>query len=309
VIALGIDIGGTGIKAGCLDADGRRVVELEEPTPAREAPSVLVEAVAGLVRRLQGGVGEAACSLGIGCAGLVEPGPGMVRTSPNLPRVADLPLAEMVLERTGMRPVVLNDANAFTLAEARLGAARGASSVLGLTLGTGVGGGLLLAGRLWEGFHGYAGEIGHTPVSSGGPPCACGLRGCLEAFVGAGAILRRYREGRANAGVAGGPEEALTPKLLAARAREGDAQALEAFRETGDWLGISLGGFVHLFDPEVMVVGGGVSGAADLILPAARESMAARVMLPRAELPAVLPAALGPAAGWIGAALAAAERV
>jgi glucokinase len=198
---------------------------------------------------------------------------------------------------------VLNDANAFVVAEWRAGAGRGASSLVGLTLGTGVGGGIILLGRLWTGRNGTAGEIGHMPLLVDGPLCACGARGCLEALVGTRAILGRYRSARGRADVA--DDGRLTPQEIARRARSGDENARATYRETGRLLGLGLVGLTHLLDPERFVIGGGVAGAADLLLPAVEEALHAGAMLPARLLPRVFPASLGPDAGWIGAAFAA----
>lgn len=294
--AIGIDIGGTAVKAGRLD-HGKPAESLERPSPAREGPDAMVELIAGLIAELHGGSG---LPVGIGCAGLVDHERGLVRTSPNLPGwIAEVPLADLVCAATGRRPAVLNDANAFVLAETRLGAGEGCGHVVGLTLGTGVGGGLVLDGRLWTGRHGAAGEIGHVCLLADGPPCACGSRGCLEAMVGTRAILHRY------AAIARIPSSDLTPRDIAARALAGDVAAVETWRETGRLLGLALAGLTHLLDPDLFLIGGGIARASDLILPSARDALRENVMLPAELVPPVVPARLGPDAGWIGAALAA----
>lgn len=315
--AFGIDIGGTAVKFGRLGPEGAIEVRMEKSSPAREAPGAMVALVADIVRELgadgapgpaggsgPAGAGAGAFPVGIGCAGLVDPVRGTVLTSPNLPGwIDEVPLAELVARATGTRPVLLNDANAFVLAESRLGAGRGASTVVGVTIGTGVGGGLVLGGNLWTGRHGAAGEVGHMPLQIDGPLCACGGRGCLEALIGTPAILARYR---ALAGGVGASEP-LTVRRLAQRATDGDGVALDVFRETGRLLGLALAGLTQLLDPDVFVVGGGIARSAALFLPAARAALAEAAMLPVLMQPRVEQAALGPDAGWIGAARAAAE--
>jgi glucokinase len=298
--AIGFDIGGTFVKAGRLSPEGRAEREEQLPTPSQEGPEALVRVIDALFRVLN--PEGADLSVGVGCAGLIDAGRGLVRTSPNLPLWKDVPLADLLAGPLGVRPAFLNDANAFTLAEWCLGAARGASSAVALTLGTGVGGGLVLDGRLWTGRNGFAGEIGHVPLMADGPLCACGARGCLEALVGASAIARRYDK-LAGGGASGPAGKGITPRGIAERARAGDAAALSAFAETGRYLGLALRGVVHLVDPDVLVVGGGISGAADLFLPAARDAMRENLMHPPELAPEIRPAALGAAAGWIGAAL------
>lgn len=301
VRGIGVDIGGTAIKAGRLGPEGDIETELERPTPAREAPEALIEVLIPILDELEADLapGERPLTLGVGCAGLIEPGTGVVRTSPNLPGWRDVPLGALASQAAGRKAVVLNDANAFALGECKLGAGLGVNTVVGLTLGTGVGGGIVIEGRLWEGVHGFAGEIGHMPLVADGPPCTCGARGCLEALVGTLAIIKRYRQ------ISGTEEDgSLTPRTLADKARQGDAAAFETFHETGRLLGLALGGLTHFLDPDVFVLGGGILGSADLILPSTRAALAGSVMLPPALVPEVRPAALGNSAGWIGAALA-----
>jgi glucokinase len=324
--ALSFDIGGTAVKAGRLGPDGTIEARLERPSPAREGPSVMAELLADMARELGAAVPRSipapadpeGCEgspipLGIGCAGLVDPWRGVVLASPNLPGWApEVPLAELVARAVGARPLLLNDANAFVLAETRLGAGRGAATVVGITLGTGVGGGLILDGALWIGRHGAAGEIGHMPLMVDGPLCACGSRGCLEALVGTRAILLRYRSLAGSGNAAGedhtrGGQMPLTVRRLAQLAAEGEAAAITTFAETGRLLGLALGGLTQLLDPDLFVVGGGISRSASLFLPAARGALAEAAMLPRSMQPRVEAAVLGPDAGWIGAAWAAAE--
>ncbi len=294
--AIGIDIGGTSVKAGRISGGVTERFE-ERPSPARAAPDVMITLLADLASGLRAGE---KLPIGVGCAGLVDHARGRVRTSPNLPGwTNEVPLADRLEEVLGSRPLVLNDANAFVLAESRLGAAEGARTVVGLTMGTGVGGGLVLDGRIWTGCNGAAGEIGHMPLVVDGPLCACGARGCLEALIGTRAILDRYQA------MTGSGASELSPRDIAERAERGDAGAILTWRETGRFLGLALVGLTHLLDPELFIIGGGISRAADLILPAAREALRDGVMLPPALVPPVVPARLGPDAGWIGAALAA----
>ncbi len=324
--ALGFDIGGTAVKAGRLGPEGAIEARLERPSPAQERPAVMAALLADMARELglpafrpapapeeTAGRLDTPFPLGIGCAGLVDPWRGLVLTSPNLPGwQPEVPLAELVEREVGVQPVLLNDANAFVLAETRLGAGRGARTVVGITMGTGVGGGLVLDGTLWIGRHGAAGEIGHVPLMVDGPLCVCGARGCLESLVGSRAILARHRTLGGSPALARNdhPQCApapLTVYLLAQRAADGDAAAIATFTETGRLLGLALAGLTQLLDPELFVVGGGISRSAPLFLPAARRALEGAAMLPAAMQPRVVPAVLGPDAGWIGAARAAAE--
>ncbi|MCA9728144.1 MAG: ROK family protein [Candidatus Eisenbacteria bacterium] len=289
---IGFDIGGTYVKSGHLSGDGATILDQDRwPTP--QTPRALIDEV--LTRA---GGWDPAAAIGIACAGTIDTGRGVVVRSPNLPGWSDVPLADRFRERTGRSVVVLNDANAFLVAEATLGAARGARHAVGLTIGTGVGGGILCDGELWSGAHGFAGEFGHSVVQMDGPECACGARGCLEALVGTYAIMTRYRAHAASA-------TARDPEELAGRARAGDDLARRLFEETGRFLGLGLRSAAHLLDPELFVIGGGLIGAADLFLPEAVRVLAESALLPATAVPEVRRAALGNAAGWIGAALVA----
>ncbi len=301
---VGIDIGGTAIKLGLVKPDGSVLSRLTVDTPAEETPAASVKRIAEGVRRL----GETP-RVGVGCAGLVSMDSGVLHTSPNLPKWTDVPLAQL-LETELQTPVsVLNDANAFALAEARVGAGRGKDPVVGLTLGTGVGGGIVIGGQLYGGHHGFAGEIGHTSIDYNGPSCACGNRGCLELMVGRRPILNDYA-GRANwtpgtvaYDLVDGRREDLTPETLCRAAVQGDPEAQACWETAGVALGSALATFANLFDPQIIVIGGGIAQAGELIFEPARRVMRERAMSAPADQPPVVPAILGTDAGLIGAAL------
>jgi len=305
--SIGFDIGGTNVKIvhlGCSPATrGFRVVHL--PAPAPDQILQLVERELSRTRKAGGSGGKSLLGVGIGCAGLIDSGSGMVLSSPNLPLWREVPLAKLLRDRTGARVVVDNDANCFALAESRLGAARGLRNALFVTLGTGVGGALLLDGRIYRG-EGFAGELGHATVELDGPKCSCGNRGCLESLVGARAVVRRGRRilGRERGSLGGGGLlGSLTPETIAREARAGREWAIETFRETGRILGVALGGLANIFCPEAIVLGGGISMAGKLILEPAREAIAAAAMEPVSRKVKLLRARLGKKAGAVGAAL------
>ncbi len=199
--AIGVDVGGTAVKAGVL-LDGRVEAVLDVPTPSREGPEALIRLLAGAIEKLESGLPQEIipCPLGIGCAGLVDTARGIVLTSPNLPAWKNAPLSELSETFLLRRAIILNDANAVALAESRHGAGVGSDHVIVITLGTGVGGGIVLNGRMWTGRHGFAGEIGHMPLVADGPVCACGSRGCVEAMIGTVAIVRFRSPVSPNAG-------------------------------------------------------------------------------------------------------------
>jgi glucokinase len=306
-LAAGVDIGGTAIKLGVARATGELVAEAEIPSPVTLPQEA---AVAGIARAVAALIeAHAVAAVGIGCAGLVESAAGIVRVSPNLPLWRDARLAEWVGRELHLPVAVLNDANAFALAEARAGSGRGLSPVVGITLGTGVGGAIVENGRIFGGRHGFAGELGHMSIDLDGPPCPCGNRGCLELAIGRRALVASYleRAGWAAGSIAfdraGGDRARLTPKLLYEAAVRGETAAREVFTRAGIVLGVALANLTNLLDPEVFVIGGGVSLAGDLLLEPARRTLAERAMIGGARVPAVVPAALGVRAGVIGAAL------
>jgi glucokinase len=306
-LAIGVDIGGTLIKLGLVRPSGA-VLTLTETSTLIDLPqeAAVVEIARAVARLAQG---HDVRAVGIGCAGLVDAVQGIVHLSPNLPRWHDARLAEWAARELSLPVVVLNDANAFTLAEARAGAGRGRSPVVGITLGTGVGGAIVEDGGLRGGRYGFGGEIGHVSLEMDGPPCPCGNRGCLELYVGRRALVAAYLEragwnpGGIAHDLAHGDRAALDPRLLYEAANRGDHAAREVFTRAGIVLGVALANVTNLIDPEVIVIGGGVALAGDILLEPARRTLAERAMMGASRVPAVVPAALGVGAGVIGAAL------
>ncbi|TAJ21369.1 MAG: ROK family protein [Planctomycetota bacterium] len=291
---VGLDIGGTSIKAGRIGPAGNVEVDLDPvEIPRGVSPDGFVELVVAIARRL-----ESRGALGIGIPGLLDRPFGGVRQSPNLPYLDGLPLRTRVAGALGLdeRDVrVENDANAAALGEQWLGAGRGARDLLLLTLGTGVGGGLILGGELYAG-DGQAGEIGHVVIDPDGPPCGCGSRGCLEQFASATAAKRRALARKLPAAAPG------DLKLLAERARAGHAPERELLHEVGVDLGRGIGMVVCLLDLSCFVFGGGFSAALDVLEPGIRAGIRERSYGGRAMAVRLLQATLGPSAGWIGAA-------
>ncbi len=306
---VGVDIGGTKVLAVAVGAGGRPVAERRLPTPDRAAG--VRDGVAALVEELTGGeVG----ALGVGIPGMVD-GEGTLRSAPHLPGLVGAQLAADLLDAyPAARVWVGNDATAAGWAEHALGAAAGADDVLTVTLGTGIGGGLVAGGRLVEGAHRFAGEIGHMVVDPHGPPCPCGQRGCWEQMASGSGLGRMGREwavaGRAPrlVALAGGDPEGVRGEHVTAAARAGDPAAVELMAELGWWLALGLANLTNVLDPDVVVIGGGLVEAGDLLLAPTRRAFAAMVegYDQRPHL-AVVAAALGPRAGAIGAGLLAAR--
>lgn len=299
--AVGIDLGGTKIAGLRVDRAGKVLAGEEAPTPLE--PDPIIDEVVRMARDLSGGQAEA---VGIGVAGMVDFEAGALRFSPNLP-LRDVPLRELVRERCGLPTVVDNDANTAGWAECRFGAATGRSHVLLLTVGTGIGGALVVDGELYRGAHGFAAEIGHFVVEPGGPPCGCGNRGCWEQ-VASGQALDRLAAAEAERDPSGaiataaGDRPPAGPDVSVA-ARAGDARALAIFERVGARLGEGIAGLVNVLDPELVVVGGGVAEEGDLLLAPARRAFSETVeaVERRPEVP-IVTAELGSDAGAIGAA-------
>ena len=286
---LGLDLGGTNIKCAVV-ADGAVVASDSCPTGAVEGEDAVLARVAELGRATVAALGEPSTA-GLALPGHFEDGAGVLL--PNLlGDWAERPIAEPVGERLGLPVTLVNDVRALTLAELRLGAGRGARDLVCVALGTGVGGGLVIGGRLHLGL-GHAGEIGHTTVDPDGPPCGCGNRGCLDRMAGADAI----------AAAAGQP----TVQAAAEAARAGDRTAREAFERAGERVGRVLAGAVVLLWPERVVVGGGVADAGELLLEPLRAELRRRACVAPVDRIDVVPAELGPYAGAVGAALWGAE--
>ncbi len=299
---IGIDVGGTAMKGGLVGPDGAIERRGGAPTPVREGEGAILDALERLARALRRGRRVAA--VGLGVAGAVRADAGVVASSPNIPCWRDHPVGPLLSSRLGVPVAVENDANAAALAEARLGAGRGAANVLTATLGTGIGGGIVVGGRLWRGDAGRAGELGHTVVDVDGPRCACGGRGCVEAYASATGIRRLWTAmgGRARRATAPAVED------LAARARRGDARALGAFAAAGQAFGAAIATWINVLDIRTIVVGGGVAGALDLLLPAARAELDGRLFGMDPASVRIVRGALGDDAGVLGAALIARER-
>lgn len=300
---LGIDIGGTNIKAALVSEDGRARSFASSPWSGG-APSEAVSIAARLLGELGGHDGtDPPVACGAGCAGLVDNGSGTVHLSPNLPEWRDVGLRHMLTEALGLPTVIENDANAAAYAEYVVGAARGAGSAVLVTLGTGVGGGLVIDGRIHRG-SGFAGEVGHATIERDGEPCACGNTGCLERYVSAGAIVKNARslleQGRPSA-LSGDGE--VTAKSVGEAAGAGDELALEVLAEAGRALGTGLANLTLILAPDVFVIGGGVAAAGEPLLGPAREEMERRAYCAGPSSPRVVLAELGETAGVVGAAL------
>jgi glucokinase len=303
---LAIDIGGTKLATGIVDTEGRILARGEVPTLAAEGLEPVLGRIVGLGRDLLSRPEVADVSVhrvGVGCAGPVDLKAGIVFNPPNLPGWFRVPLIDHLQQALALPAVLENDANAAALGEFRYGAGRGARSIVYLTVSTGIGGGIILEGKIWHGLKDAAGEIGHMTVCPDGPLCGCGNRGCLEAMASGTSIARRAREAVA-AGRQTGLSEipALTSADVVRLAQVGDVVAREVWDEAVMYLGIGVAAVITILAPERVVIGGGVTKAGDYLFQPLREEVRRRVKLVPVESIPILPAALGPDVGILGAA-------
>lgn len=305
-VCVGVDVGGTKVLAGIVDAAGTVSRAARRSTPGRRVDAGMVEdALTEAVREVTGDAQLGA--VGLAAAGFVDATGEKVRFAPHLPWL-DEPVRARLEDRWGVPVLLENDATAAAHAEATYGAARGVDDALVVTMGTGIGGGIILGGRLHRGWNGMAGEFGHMQVVPDGLPCECGNRGCWEQYSSGGALVRFAQDGMGSMPTVmeercSGNPAFLTGLMVTEAAEAGDLLAREAFAHVGDWLGVGLANLVAAFDPAIVVVGGGVSAAGDKLLEPARIALTRSVVgAGHRDIPPLVPAKLGPEAGLVGAA-------
>jgi glucokinase len=312
---IGIDIGGTNLVLGAVAEDGSALHGLRtEPTRVEEGPEAVVARLVGLSRQAIEDTRAIDSSSAIIGVGIGSPGPldrvtGRVLMTPNL-GWTNLPLRDAIREALSLPAALDNDANCAILGEWWHGAARGTRHAIGITVGTGIGGGIIIDGKLYHGFSDVAGELGHTTIDSDGRLCKCGNYGCLEAYAAGPAIARRAVEA-VRAGVestlpdyVSGKLETLNAQIVYEAARDGDEVALEVVRETSRLLGTGIANLVNIFNPEVVVVCGGVTLAGASLFDPLRQEVRRRAFRPAAEACRILPGELIGTAGVYGAARA-----
>ncbi len=309
-LALGIDIGGTAIKAGAVTRQGEVLVRCETRTDG-SGPAAVIEQVESIVAALCSDAGTTIgqiAGVGLGVPGIVEPETDRVRHCANLRGWTDVDIAAALRSRLGVRHVVVdNDANNAALAEALAQGDTPSSTIVMLTLGTGIGSGIVHGGRLWRGAHGGAGEIGHTIVAPGGRACGCGQFGCLETYASATStalrVLERIQAGDASVlaeRVRAG--ETIDSRGVAEAVVAGDALAMKIWQESCEYLAIAVVNIQHTIDPALTILGGGMSAAGDVLLRPVREAAAALYARRQTAPPVVMLARLGNDAGFMGAA-------
>lgn len=305
---IGLDLGGTNIKAGLVSDTGKPISKISVPTQAEGGVDAVVE---NLIQAATAVMDEAGLQLsevqgiGIGAPGLVDTDAGIVIAAPNLPGFRDIPLATRIQNRTGVQTWIENDANAAAMGEFWVGSGRDGQvrDLVMLTLGTGVGSGIIIQGRVFHGGFGIAGELGHMIVKPGGTKCSCGQRGCLEMYASASGTGRRAAEAVA-AGEASSLSQhrTITSKEVFDAAKQGDALAMRIVRETAEVLGIAVVNLCRILDPHMIVFAGGMILAGDMLFDQIRSVVRENWWNMNEPRVRIVPAELGNDAGFIGAA-------
>jgi glucokinase len=310
---LGIDIGGTNLVVGSVAEDGSAMVaSASEPTHSEAGATDVVDRLVGLAERAiattrREAPGAEILGVGVGAPGPLDTKRGIVLLTPNLGWV-NMPLRQLIHDRLGLPAALDNDANCAVLGEWWVGAARGARHAIGITIGTGIGGGLIVDGRLYHGASDVAGEIGHTTIDTEGRRCKCGNYGCLEAYAsGPNIALRAVEEMEAGAesrlrALVGGDLRKITAQTVYQAAADGDELALEVVNDTAKFLGVGIGNLLNVFNPEVVVVCGGVTLAGDHLFEPLRREVARRAFKPAVNACRIVPGELAGTAGVYGAA-------
>ena len=312
---VGVDLGGTNIVAGAMPLDGSREIAMQtRPTLADGGASSVVERIAAMIEEViaqtiteTGAQRSDFLGVGIGSPGPLDRENGIVIITPNL-GWKNFPLRDEISKRVHLDATLDNDANCATIGEFWCGAAVGGRNVIGMTLGTGIGGGIILEGKLYHGASDSAGEIGHTTIDSTGRRCKCGNYGCLEAYASGPAIAERAREALRGdesesilASMVGGDPKKITAQIVYEASKRGDIVAREVVRETARFLGAGVSNLLNIFNPDVVVMAGGVTQAGDELFKPLRAEVKRRAFKPAVQACRIVPGALPLSAGVVGA--------
>jgi glucokinase len=310
-LILGVDLGGTKILTAVVNSQGKMLSRDHSITPAQKGHKAVIQSILESVHRALGRADVAISDLiviGVGAPGLLNPETGILFTSPNLPGWRDVPLRDIIQEKLGKKTFLINDANAAALGEFYFGAARGARNFIYITISTGIGGGIVIDGKIYSGAIGAAGEVGHMIVDDDGPICNCGNRGCWETLASGTALAREARH-RIEEGVrtsileyADGDVEKVTAQVIHSAARHGDSLAKELIGRTGYYVGVGLANLVNIFNPELIVIGGGLSSIGDMLLKPAFKTAGERAYKEAFQAVRFASAELGRNSGVLGAA-------
>ncbi|MFN8580624.1 MAG: ROK family protein [Gemmatimonadaceae bacterium] len=312
---VGVDLGGTNLVAAAISEDGSKTVAFRSTmTRADQGADAVVDRMVSVIDTViaetiaeTGAKRSDFAGVGVGAPGPLDRERGVVITTPNL-GWTNFPLRDVIAERVGLEATLDNDANCATLGEWWLGAARGGRNVVGMTIGTGIGGGLILDGQLYHGAADVAGEIGHTTIDITGRRCKCGNYGCLEAYAAGPSIAERAREALGGDSdsllysLVGGQLDRLTAAIVYEAARKGDELALDVVRETARFLGAGIANLLNIFNPDVVVIAGGVTQAGDPLFEPLRKEVRKRAFKPAVESCRIVPGSLPGTAGIVGAA-------
>lgn len=310
-MAAAVDLGGSKIVSVVADAQGRILSRDLRETPAAKAPEPVIEAVLESLHRVIAGAGKRAsqiAGIGLGAPGISSPETGVVSTPPNLPGWQEVPLRDIVARKMGLPTRLINDANAAALGELLFGAARGARNFIYITISTGIGGGIVIDGKLYFGASGAAGEVGHMTIVDDGPRCTCGNRGCWEQMASGTALAREARkrigEGTATIilDIAGGDIARVTAETVSQALMRGDTLAKELVSRTSYYLGVGFATLINVFNPELIVIGGGLANIGDKLLDPAYREAGERVFKESFRAVRFVPAELGADSGVLGAA-------
>jgi glucokinase len=308
-VVIGVDLGGTNTRTALLSQEGsileRHKVSTHADEGWKQVVARLVENIAQH-QKIAMEKGLKVSAVGVGAPGVIQMDRGIVVKSPNFPDWNNLPLKEHLEKALHIPVFIENDANAAALGEQWLGAARGINSMILLTLGTGVGGGIILNNRIWQGADGMAGEIGHMTLIPDGRLCRCGNTGCLEMYASARGIVQSYREAVGSSGSAASGE--FSSEKIYKAAMEGEPVARKVMKDMGLMLGIGIANLINIFNPQMIVIGGGVKDAWQLFINTTQEEVMRRAFKVPAERTRIVPSILGDDAGMIGAARIALQK-
>ena len=289
ILFIGIDLGGTHIRAGLVSGEHQVQARLQRPVPTDREPAAVLKDIVSMVRELESQAGQTVEAIGCGVPGIVDANTGIVYQSPHFPSWQGVAIRDALQTELGRELFIDNDANCHALAEWSCGAGAEVDSLIALTLGTGIGGGIIIDGKIHHGTSGFAGELGHMVINPEGPPCNCGGRGCLEMYASATGLSYLARHD-------------IDAEDLSKQAEAGDAFARQLFVQMGSYLGIGIASLVNVLGIHTIIIGGGVSASWDFFQPALQQEFERRSYRKTVELTQIRRAALGDDAGVIGAA-------
>lgn len=317
-LVLGIDLGGTKILTAVVNAPGKILSQDYHPTPAAKDCQEVIQGMlisANRALRQAGISADRLSAVGIGAAGLSDPERGILFTSPHLPQCRNIPLRDDIAQGLGVKTFLTNDANAAALGEAYFGAGRGTRHFIYITISTGIGGGIIIDGQLYTGSSGVAGEVGHMTIAADGPPCHCGNQGCWEALASGSALAREARQKISEGAKTSildyiaGDINKVTAEIVQQAGEQGDGLAEELIAQTGYFLGVGLANLINIFNPELIVIGGGLSNMGERLLKPAFRVAEERSFRQAFQKVRLARAELGPNSGILGAAAYALQQM